>query len=454
MKNIKQVGLMTPWVILFANLSYSENLLSDPGFKNADPTANVADGWRWDPIRLPSNIELGENSATLTGKKGFFRSPLFSTREDAAISYKVSSKGSGRGMGRVEAIWWTADGQTTAPHTETVIEDTVLSAKAAIIEGAAHPSGTAARGQIRFVQHAEEGNGILQLGNPTVEAIPRRFEPGILLLHLDAAEPGGSPESEWVDLSGKNQPVKAIGSPMHDAAAGIYRINSRADYFKGAAADASRFDFDTARALGHKNPFTIVAYASLDGPAAGIFMNKLEIRKLDPDAGAMVDAPGWIYTLGWDEFNNRRIEFHQMLDNMHQRNISRHGGDNGMKANLTAGQMHLIVLHVPGDGVAGNIQAYIDGSREVESNVPWNGGTLPKKSIVNEAPLQIGGGLHVHGLLGEQPLFDGTIGFIEIWSGRGLLEGMSPQAYGKHRWNGGNPKRGRVEQTSTARSAE
>ena len=154
----------------------------------------------------------------------------------------------------------------------------------------------------------------------------------------------------------------------------------------------------------------------------------------------MLDAPGWMLQLVWGEFDSRRIELHQMLDNQHDRIISRHGGDDGQSLAVKPGEMRLFVVHVPGDGIGGNIQAFADGSRQPQRNFAWTGGALPNRSIRNDVPLRIGGGLPF--LAKGHPLFTGSIGFVEIWRGRGLLEGMTPEQYGEFRWNIGQPLRG------------
>ena len=65
------------------------------------------------------------------------------------------------------------------------------------------------------------------------------------------------------------------------------------------------------------------------------------------------------------------------------------------------------------DGIAGNIQVYLDGSRTPEANRPWTGGSLPgNRSIRNDVPLRIAGGLPF--MAGDHPFFTGTIGFVEV----------------------------------------
>lgn len=430
-------------ISLLAGPHASANLLPGADFTGADPAANVEEGWRWDPIREPSEVLVNQDgSVTLRGHEGYLRSPSFPTRRDSAFSYQVSAEVRGKGRMRIEAVWWDADRQPASPHVEVVLPDRPLSRKPARVTATAHPGADAVYGQVRFVQQSDTDDGLLAIRNPTVEVVSRRFEPGELLLLLDAAEPGDSPAQNWQDLAGLNRPFRVMGAPVHDPEKGVYGIDSRDEYFEGAVEDESRFDFDTAKATGRNDPFTIVVYASLDGPSHGAFINKLEVRKSDAQTGAMLDAPGWLLSLLWDEFNAQRVEFHQMLNNQHDRIISRHGGKDGQSLALQPGEMHLFVVHVPGDGIAGNIQAFVDGRRMPERNVPWAGGGLPKRSITNDVPLRIGGGLPF--LAKGHPLFTGSIGFIEIWRGRGLLEGMTPEQYGESRWNHGRPVRGLI----------
>jgi hypothetical protein len=420
------------------------NLLPNSDFAGADPTANILEGWRWDPIQLPNEVQMNnDGSATMTGRKGFLRSPRFPTRRDTTVSYQVSAEVHGKGRLRIETIWWDEKGRPASPHVEIILSGHVLAEQPARIEALAHPGGNAAFGQVRYIQDSDSDDGLLVLRQPAVEVVPRRFEPGELLLRLDAAQPGDSPAEQWQDLAGVNRPFRIMGAPEHDPDKGVYRIDSRDEFFEGALEDESRFDFDTARATGRNDPFTVIVYASLDGPSFGSMLNKLDLRKSDPESGAMLDAPGWLLNLTWNEFGKKRVAFHQMLNNLHDRIISRHGGEDGQSLFVEPGAMHLFVVHVPGDGMAGNIQVFLDGSRLPKRNVPWEGGSLPKnRSITNDEPLRIGGGLPF--IAKGKPLFTGTIGFVEIWKGRGLRDGMTPEAYGEFRWNNGRPERGLI----------
>ena len=427
--------------IAFAVLPATSNLLPNPDFAGADPAANVEDGWRWDPVVMPNAVRVnGDGSITVAGRKGFLRSPSFPTRQDTAISYEIVAEVRGKGNVRIETVWWDLRMHPASPHTEVVLAGQPLSDTPTRAEATTHPGPGAVYGQVRFVQESETDDGFLVIRQPVVTAVPRRFDPGELVLALDAANPGDAPAQTWQDLAGRNRPFRVMGAPEHDPEKVVYRIDSRDDYFECAAEDESRFDFDTARATGTNDPFTIVVYASLDGPSHGAFMNKLELRRTDPVTGAMLDAPGWMMQLIWGQFGAKKIEVHQMLNNLHDRIISRHGGEDGQSLAVNPGEMHLFVVHVPGDGIGGNVQAFVDGNRRGERNVPWPGGGLPKRSIKNNAPFRIGGGLDF--VATGHPLFTGTIGFVEIWRGRGLLEGMTPEAYGEFRWNNGQPVRG------------
>lgn len=421
----------------------SDTLLSNVDFRDATPAENVWDAWRWDPIRLPSSVRTDQpGMITLQGITSFLQSPFFPTQEDSSVSYKISAVVRGKGHVRIEAVWWDQKKSPASPHVEVVATNIALSKDFRRVEVTAHPARSAIFGQIRFVQQAETPDGVLTVARPAVQIVPRRFVPGELLLALDAAQPGDAPQQEWQDLTGLNRPFRVVGTPQHDRQREVFTIDSREDYFEGAVEDESRFDFDTAKSTGRTEPFTIILYATLDGPSHGGVINKLEVRKRDPNTGAMLDAPGWLLSLGWNEFGGERLEFHQMLNNLHDRIISRHGGTDSKLLSVQPGQMNLFVVHVPGDGVAGSIQMFMDGRLIPEKNVPWPGGSLSGRSIQNDVPLKIGGGIHF--LAKGLPLFTGSIGFVEIWKGRGLWKGMTPEQYGKIRWNNGQPVRGLI----------
>ncbi len=423
----------------------TDSILPDADFRNAKPQENITGGWRWDPIRQPSNVRVNENgSITLQGYQGFLHSPYFPTRHNTAVSYQISAQVSGKGEMRIETVWWDQHKGRAAPHIEVIATKIVLSEEPTRVEATAHPGSDAAYGQIRFVQQSTTPDGLLLLSQPAIHVVPRRFKPGDLLLALDAAQPGQSPTDHWQDLTGLNRPFQVIGAPLHDPQQKVYHIDGRENYFEGALEDESRFDFDTAQSTGHMEPFTLVVYASLDGLSHGGLINKVELRKSDPVTGAMLDAPGWFFKIGWDNIGTKFLEMHQMLNNLHNRSISKHGGTDGQNLSIQGGEMHLFVMHVPGDGIASNMKAYMDGSLVPEKNVPWPGGSLSKRSIKNDVPLRIGGGMPFQAK--GHPLFTGSIGFIEIWKGRGLWKGMSPEQYGKTRWNNGLPTRGLILQ--------
>jgi hypothetical protein len=420
-----------------------ENILPNSNFAGAAPQENVRNGWRWDPIILPSDVAVEANeSITVRGREGFLTSPPVRTLRKTEYSYEISAEVSGKGSLRIEAIWWDTDSMPAAPHIEVAVPLQQLSGTPARVKGTVHPSNQASYGKVRFVQVSDEDDGILVIRSPRVEVMPRRFEPGTLLLSLDAAHPGDSPGDRWQDLTGLNQPFQVIGNPKLDRENGTYYIDSRDKYFQGAVADESRFDFDTARGTGKNEPFTLVIYSSLDGPCAGAFIHKLEPREIDEKTGAMLDVPGWMAVIRWDEFGEKGVDVHQMIDNAHARMISRHPSPDNQGFIMEPGEMQLFVIHVPGDGLAENVQVFHNGKNSPERNMPWTGGSLPKQSIANDAPLCITGCIDFFAK--GNLLFNGAIGFVEIWSGRGLLEGMSPGQYGTFRWNQGSPERGLI----------
>ncbi len=433
--------MMLAILLLGCRAASASNILPDADLAGIDPAANVEDGWRWDPVVTPNEVVVDGGSVTIRGRKGFLRSPDFRTRLDPTLSYRIDAEVHGKGGLRIEAVWWNADRFPAAPHIEFVTEFE-LTGTPKQIEAVAHPGGGAAIGQIRFIQTSASDDGLLVLRKPSVTVVPRRFEPGELLLALDAARPGPAPAQLWKDLSGRNRPFQVMGQPEHDPASGVYRITDRSAFFEGAVADEGRFDFDTARATGKNQPFTIVLYASLDGPSFGPLINKLHVREFAPN-GALKDAPGWLVQLTWNEFGLRRLGLHQMLDNLHDRIIAR--TPEGVHATAAPGQMHLFVIHVPGDGLGSSVQMFRDGGAPLD-NIPWPGGALSKRSVLNDAPLRIGGGMPFFAK--GHPIFTGSIGFLEIWSGRGLLDGMSPQRYAQMRWNDGEPARGLITEAA------
>jgi hypothetical protein len=108
---------------------------------------------------------------------------------------------------------------------------------------------------------------------------------------------------------------------------------------------------------------------------------------------------------------------------------------------IADGQFHLFVVHFSGAGDARSTRAYLDGAVKHVNNDPWPSGNLHAGSVHTDAPLRIGGGVP-----SMTVPFRGEIGFIEIWRGKRLLDGMSCSQYSRFRWNGGKPVRGPVRQ--------
>jgi len=179
-----------PWavaVMALGHASSAENLLPHSDFAGADPQANVEEGWRWDSVRAPSDFALSDDgSVTLTGGKGFLRSPSFPTRQDSALSYVIGADVHGRGAMRIEMIWWNRNRKPASPHVEVALHEHALSEDPQRIEATAHPEGGAVFGQVRFVQSSEDDDGLLVIRSPSVEITERYFEPGLLLLALES----------------------------------------------------------------------------------------------------------------------------------------------------------------------------------------------------------------------------------------------------------------------------
>lgn len=254
-----------------------------------------------------------------------------------------------------------------------------------------------------------------------------RAAAGELLLKLDAAAPGPRPNEEWQDLTGRNEGF-VLESVHHSAKANSFVFEKPGATCIGNPRDAARFDFETDRSIGdgRGSVHTVVLYAKLGGRSGTGIVNKLD----DPTKG------GWSIGLEWDEFGLDRISTLQQSDNRQNRTISGFPGLAGqgrdVKLNATDGRFHLFVIHLTGSG-GHDSTVYFDGSEEPLPLGPWSFGLLSSGSVGNDAPLRIGSF--------NKDGFRGEIGFIEIWSGSRLLDGMTPAEYSKHRYNQGAPLR-------------
>jgi hypothetical protein len=248
-----------------------------------------------------------------------------------------------------------------------------------------------------------------------------------LLLSLDARQPGNSPTTQWEDISGVNQPFASNGNPVHSAGSGIYSF-SRNGLFTGNATDESVFDFDTDQGSG-ATPFTVVFYAGINGNQGKAGM----INKA-------VDSPnvGWHTGLSQDKFALNNIHSELRTSDNNNRTIVRTPGSaadpfpNTLSAiGVTATALNLYVVHFSGAGQgAGAADVYINGDTSPAAEVVYSFTMLSGASILNDAPLRIGGSTdHVSSSDG----FAGTIQFIEIWSGS-TAKGMSPADYSAWRF--------------------
>ena len=248
-----------------------------------------------------------------------------------------------------------------------------------------------------------------------------------LLLSLDARQPGGSPGTRWVDLSGKNQPFTSNGNPVHNPGSGTYTFNYNG-LFTGNAADESNFDFDTDQGTG-PTPFTVVYYASVNGNQSRAGM----INKL-----ATAGSAGWHAGLTQDEFGLNNVQGELRTSDNNNRTIVRNPGSNAdpepnslNDIGVTASALNLYVMRFTGtgQGVAA-VDTYINGATTSAFERAYGSATLSGASILNDDPLHIGGNTdHVAGPGG----FRGDIRFIEIWSGDGV-NGMKPSDYSAWRF--------------------
>ena len=398
----------------------ADNLLPDPSFANVSELANQpeTEGWNWQRIAEPCEVSIDQDMATLQGGKVFLHSAAFPVA--ASTIYEVQVEASGDAKLAVEILWWRKDGLPTRGHRSTLVKPNRLTASAARIRTSIRSPIDVATAYVRFA--AEEGHAVLK--SPVM-----RPAAGELLLKLDAAAPGPKQNEEWSDLTGRNKAF-VLQSVHHSAKANSFVFEKPGASCIGNPQDASRFDFETDQSAGsgRGSPFTVVLYAKLGGRSGSGIVNKLS----DLTKG------GWSVGLEWDQFGLDRISTLQQSDNRQNRTINGFPGLAGQgrefKLGATDGSFHLYVIHLTGSGGRDGA-VYFDGS---ENSLPlgaWPFGVLSSGSVRNDAPLRIGsfnkGG------------FRGEVGFVEVWSGSRLREGMSPAQYSKHRYNNGSPQRGK-----------
>ena len=396
----------------------ADNILPDPSFTNVSELANQpeAKGWNWQRIVEPCEVRIDQDKATLQGGKVFLHSAEF--RVDASTIYQLQLEASGNAKVSMEILWWKRGGLPTRTHRSTLVKPSRLSANATQVGGRIRSPSDAATAYVRFA--AEEGHAVLK--SPVM-----RTPIGELLLKLDAAAPGSRPNDVWQDLTERNEAL-VLQSVRHSAEENSFVFEKPGASCIGNTQDAPRFDFatDQAAGAGRGSPFTVVLYAKLTGRSGSGIVNKLG----DPTKG------GWSIGLVWDQFGLDRISTLQQSDNRQNRTINGFPGLAGqgpdVKLSATDGQFHLYVIHLTGSGGRDGA-VYFDGSEKSLPLGPWAFGVLSSGSVRNDAPLRIGsfnkGG------------FRGSIGFVEIWSGSRLRDGMTPAQYSKHRYNNGAPQR-------------
>ena len=396
----------------------ADNILPDPTFTNVRELANQpeTEGWNWQHIAEPCAVSIDKNEARLQGGKVFLHSAEF--RVDASTIYQLQLEASGNAKVSMEILWWKRGGLPTRTHRSTLVKPSRLSANATLVGGRIRSPSDAATAYVRFA--AEEGHAVLK--SPVM-----RTRTGELLLKLDAAAPGSRPNEVWQDLTGGNEAF-VLQSVRHSAEENSFVFDKPGASCVGNMQDASRFDFatDQTAGAGRGSPFTVVLYAKLGGRSGSGIVNKLG----DPTKG------GWSIGLVWDQFGLDRISTLQQSDNKQNRTINGFPGLAGqgrdVKLSAMDGKFHLYVIHLTGSGGRDGA-VYFDGSEKSLPLGPWAFGVLSSGSVRNDAPLRIGSF--------NKDGFRGEIGFVEIWSGSRLREGMTPAQYSKHRYNNGAPQR-------------
>lgn len=405
---------------------------SDATFPGGDPTVFSPRGWRWDAVRAPSEARLGRTRGTiaLRGGRTFLSSVPFVVKPESV--YRIGIQASGTGTVSLECLWWDSEGLPASPHRSLVSAARPVNGRGARVEGVVEVPVVARTGQVRIVVT----DGEVVIGSPEIRTTTDNLPAGDLLLALDAALPGTEAPARWRDLTGQNADLEAHGKPVLNVSRKAFQFDGGDDYFAGSHQDASRFNFDTevAAGLGQGEPFTVVVYASLAGRSSNATVTKL----------VDVKTVGWLVGVDLDEFGGSRISAAQQVDNQYNRSIARFPGgaeSSTPSLGISDGQFHLFVVHFSGAGDAGSTRAYLDGAVKHVKNDPWPSGNLHAGSVHTDAPLRIGGGVP-----SMTVPFHGEIGFIEIWRGERLLNGMSCSQYSRFRWNGGKPVRGPVRQ--------
>ncbi|MBM80424.1 MAG: hypothetical protein CMJ78_07510 [Planctomycetaceae bacterium] len=414
---VKRTILFVAFCVFCGHLN-AENLLPDSSFTTVNEFSNQSEikGWHWQRIEEPCEVRSHKNQTTLQGGKVFLHSVEFPVESGTNYDLQIEASGDAKFAG--EILWWKKNGLLASSHRSVVIKPSRLTAKGTKFEARIRAPSDAATAYVRFV--AESGKAVLK--SPLL-----RVASGELLLKLDAAAPGSSPNERWKDLAERNQDFE-LQSVTHSQKANSYVFNQPGASCVSTMKDASRFDFETdlAAGTGRGASFTVVLYAKLSGRSGSGIVNKIA----DPTKG------GWSIGLEWDQFNLDRISTLQQSNNQQHRTINGfpglagHGGD--IKLGATDGKFHLYVVHLTGSGQRDG-KVYFDGNEKPLLITAWPFGRLSSGPVRNDAPLRIGSF--------NKKGFRGEIGFVEIWSGSRLNRGMTPAEYSKHRYNKGAPLR-------------
>ena len=231
-----------------------------------------------------------------------------------------------------------------------------------------------------------------------------------LLLSLDARAPGGSPSTEWVDLSANNAALTVgNGAPTHNAGTGTYTFDGD-DQFLGSAANESLFDFDVDVGTG-ADEFTVVFHAGVNttgGSSAGDTPPTLVAKH------ANNTDPGWVASLKREHPGNKAGWHGEARVANFNRNIVRADGNlEAIPGFGPAADLHLYVMHF--NGIAGSatmVETYLDGSTTPASSDQVDQSLAG--SILNNDALRIGG---QDSLVSATNGYRGTVQFIEIYSG-------------------------------------
>jgi hypothetical protein len=225
------------------------------------------------------------------------------------------------------------------------------------------------------------------------------------ILYVDAAAPGADPGNTWEDISASGYDFSNIGA-IYDAASKSYQFDGGTGRLQGAA--TTLFDFETAKAGGVGNPFSVVMYINpSDGGSTAVLSHEAS-GTLQGWYVAPRTATGKI-----DMSLTGTTPSNRVFDRVQPMPAAGSGWD-------------LIVMTVDGSGTASGVNFYINGSTTPMA-VAYSEDSLTT-SISNGERLRIGDD-------NNGGLFVGKVGFVEVWNE------VLPASYSVTRWNGGDPVR-------------